>query len=191
MSLFADVGFQGICATIRSDTPDLSRTPVGNNTVSSIRLGAACPDQVEVVQWFKILGLADKCLNAEGDPLFLGNGTPVTLFACVAFPGFPNPLQAWYLPRTAAHQIRIAAGDGKCLDVTAANPQSGTPVELWDCNGGPNQSWIVSRDGTIRGLAGKCLDVAGGNPEDGTRIILWDCNGGPNQKWSLKEVPVR
>jgi hypothetical protein len=104
----------------------------------------------------------------------------------LAFPGSPNPTQTWHRPRTAAHQI--LADDGKCLDVVGGNPQSGTSIQLWPCNGGPNQSWTFAGDGTIRGLGGKCLDVANGDASDGTRIILWDCHGGANQKWSMQDV---
>ena len=31
--------------------------------------------------------------------------------------------------------------DGGCLDITGANYNNGTLVELWTCNGGANQQW--------------------------------------------------
>ena len=72
---------------------------------------------------------------------------------------------------------------GKCLDVAGGDPTSGTPIQLWDCNGFDPQKW--SYDGvTIRGLAGKCVDVQWSNSASGAPIQLWDCNGTDAQKWT-------
>ncbi|MDT0477891.1 family 16 glycosylhydrolase [Streptomyces sp. DSM 41014] len=73
---------------------------------------------------------------------------------------------------------------GKCVDVAAANPANGTPVQLYDCNGSSAQQWTVGADGTIRAL-GKCLDVTGNGTADGSTVQLWDCAGSPNQKWTV------
>jgi len=73
---------------------------------------------------------------------------------------------------------------GKCVDIPSGNTANGTPVQLWDCNGGANQTWTVGADGTVRGL-GKCLDITGGFTGNGTKIQLWDCHGGANQLWQV------
>ncbi|MFC4149827.1 ricin-type beta-trefoil lectin domain protein [Micromonospora mangrovi] len=72
---------------------------------------------------------------------------------------------------------------GKCLDVTDNNSADGTPVQIWSCFGGPNQTWTRAADGTLRAL-GKCLDVSGGGTADGTKVQLWTCNGTPAQQWT-------
>lgn len=72
---------------------------------------------------------------------------------------------------------------GKCLDVTGGSTANGTLPQLWTCFSGPNQTWTLSSDGTVRGL-GKCLDVTGNGTADGTAVQLWDCFGGPNQRWT-------
>jgi hypothetical protein len=72
---------------------------------------------------------------------------------------------------------------GKCLDVWGADATNGKAVILWDCHGGPNQSWSVGSDGTIRSL-GKCLDVTANGTSNGTLVEIWDCNGGGNQRWA-------
>ena len=74
---------------------------------------------------------------------------------------------------------------GKCLDVTGGNANAGTRVELWDCNGRPNQNWVFTVKGEIRGVGGKCLDVTGGGSADNTVVEIWPCTGGANQKWKF------
>ncbi|WP_353946941.1 family 16 glycosylhydrolase [Streptomyces sp. HUAS MG91] len=76
---------------------------------------------------------------------------------------------------------------GKCVDVAAANPANGTPVQLYDCNGTAAQQWTVGSDGTIRAL-GKCLDVNSGGTADGTPVQLYDCNGTAAQKWTVSSA---
>lgn len=38
----------------------------------------------------------------------------------------------------------LGVGSGKCLDATAPGTGNGTPLEIWTCNGGPNQTWSRS-----------------------------------------------
>jgi hypothetical protein len=32
---------------------------------------------------------------------------------------------------------------GRCLDATGPSSADGTPLQIWDCTGGTNQSWIL------------------------------------------------
>jgi hypothetical protein len=58
-------------------------------------------------------------------------------------------------------------------------------VQIWDCNGQPNQQWNVNADGTVVGVgSGKCLDATGNATANGTPLEIWSCNGQPNQKWN-------
>jgi chitinase len=79
---------------------------------------------------------------------------------------------------------QITGPAGKCVDVRAANPANGTPVQLYDCNGTNAQQWTAG-GGTIRAL-GKCLDVSGGGTANTTLIQLWDCNGTGAQTWRVQ-----
>jgi glucosylceramidase len=73
---------------------------------------------------------------------------------------------------------------GKCLDVTDGSTANGNLPQLWTCSGGPNQTWTVGADNTIRGL-GKCLDVVGNSTANGTAVHLWDCfDTVASQKWT-------
>lgn len=82
------------------------------------------------------------------------------------------------------------ADDYLCLDVVNGGTDSGTPVQIWGCNGTPAQQWHYNRrEGTIVNLgSGKCLDVSGANPASGTQVQIWDCNGTPAQQWSYDPV---
>jgi predicted alpha-1,2-mannosidase len=71
---------------------------------------------------------------------------------------------------------------GKCVDVAGAEPANGTKVQLWDCNGQPQQEWTLASDGSVRAV-GKCLDVANSGRENGTLVQAWDCNGTGAQQW--------
>jgi glucosylceramidase len=63
---------------------------------------------------------------------------------------------------------------GKCLDVTDGSTANGNQPQLWTCTAGPNQTWTLDSDGTVRAL-GKCLDVAGNSTANGATVHLWDC----------------
>jgi Ricin-type beta-trefoil lectin domain len=105
-----------------------------------------------------------------------------------------------YIPttRTVPHAIAVYAGKpenaikgigNKCLDVSGGNTASGTPIQIWDCNGTAAQKWSFT-DGVLRGIAGKCLDVSGSNTANGTKIQIWDCNGTAAQKWTFVKDSV-
>lgn len=84
-------------------------------------------------------------------------------------------------PVTASGQVQSGI-TGKCLDVSSGSSANGTAAEIWSCNGGTNQQWSATSDGTLRAL-GKCLDATGRGTANGTKIEIWDCNGGTNQQW--------
>ncbi|TXL87016.1 glycosyl hydrolase family protein [Streptomyces sp. IB2014 016-6] len=73
---------------------------------------------------------------------------------------------------------------GKCLDVAAANPANGTPVQLYDCNGSAAQQWSRGANDSLRAL-GKCLDVKDNSTANGAQLQLWDCAGTGNQRWAV------
>ncbi|GAA2577999.1 ricin-type beta-trefoil lectin domain protein [Winogradskya consettensis] len=78
----------------------------------------------------------------------------------------------------------ITSNLGTCLDVTDGSTANGNSPQMWSCTAGPNQSWTVGADGTVRAL-GKCLDVKDNATADGSAVQLWDCAGGANQRWTF------
>lgn len=105
-----------------------------------------------------------------------GYSLPAGAMATFTWPGTLDPGQPG---RTGA----ITGLGGQCLDVTNGSTTNGNLPQLWSCFSGPNQTWTLAADGTVRGL-GKCLDVTGNGTADGSTVQLWDCFGGPNQRWT-------
>jgi hypothetical protein len=78
----------------------------------------------------------------------------------------------------------IVAGDNtaKCVDDNAQSSADGTKIQMWDCNGGTNQQWTMSSDGTVR-VFGKCLNITNGGTANGALIELRTCSGAASQQW--------
>jgi hypothetical protein len=85
---------------------------------------------------------------------------------------------------TGATQI-VGVASGRCLDVTSASTSNGTQTELWDCNGGTNQSWTYAANKELVVYGNKCLDANNQGTSNGTAAIIWDCNGQANQQWNV------
>lgn len=80
----------------------------------------------------------------------------------------------------------IVGSGGGCMDVAQGSVESGTAIQLWECNGTAAQQWTLEADGSIQAF-GKCLDVRAGDTENGTKVHLWDCHGGANQQWIAQD----
>jgi hypothetical protein len=76
-------------------------------------------------------------------------------------------------------------GSNRCLDVPGHSTTNGTQTQIYDCNGGTNQSWTLTSAKELQVYGNKCLDVVGGATAPGTKVEIWDCNGGTNQQWNL------
>ncbi|KAA1397741.1 ricin-type beta-trefoil lectin domain protein [Aeromicrobium ginsengisoli] len=110
----------------------------------------SCADRdaaTDTVQIWSCNGLANQTwrLNADGtltsggacmqlSPGSLGNGALVGSAACS--PTAAN--QRW--SRFANGQLRNVAA-GRCLDLDSGNTTNGRQLIVWDCVGGPNQTW--------------------------------------------------
>jgi hypothetical protein len=71
---------------------------------------------------------------------------------------------------------------GLCLDDRYNSSTPGAVVQVWRCNGQPNQQWQVMSNGTIQ-HNGLCLDARGAGTASGTKVDLWTCTGNNNQLW--------
>ncbi len=87
---------------------------------------------------------------------------------------------------TSVTGTRVLQIEGKCMDVPNSATANGTPVNIWTCNGGSNQAWVLGADGTIRPSydTNLCLDLPNWQTGNGTKLDIWACNGGTNQKWT-------
>ena len=72
--------------------------------------------------------------------------------------------------------IRLNKG-GMCLHDAGNRAASGTPVNIWRCNGGDAEQWTVVKDDTVR-IHGMCLAVPGRDLAE-----LRRCSGSGAQHW--------
>ena len=110
----------------------------------------------------------------------------------------------------------IRASTGRCLDAHGPTAgQNGGRVQVWSCNGQPQQLWtalpngvlrngcnggpqqqwtfvapdILARESSIRTGAGLCLDVHA--PEvaiNGGHVQVWACNNQSQQRWTYNQT---
>ena len=95
----------------------------------------------------------------------------------------PPPVTATYSGTIRLYKM------GLCLDDRNNSSSNGAVVQVWQCNGLPNQQWQVMSDGTIR-HNGLCLDAAGYGTANGTKVQLWACTGNGNQQWDTKSFRI-
>ncbi len=62
-------------------------------------------------------------------------------------------------------RIPLELSQGLCLDVQSGGTASGTPVWIWECNGGSAQHWYYNRatGAIVNPASDKCLDVRWGD----------------------------
>lgn len=75
-------------------------------------------------------------------------------------------------------------GSGRCVDVPGFSTTAGTALDLWDCNGGGNQSWNWTADRQLTVYGDQCLAI-GGDQSPGSSAIIADCTGAADQAWQL------
>lgn len=77
--------------------------------------------------------------------------------------------------------------NGLCLDASKAGTNIGTPVGLYQCNGGQNQKFVLGRNGELwNPVSQLCLGMSDyGTTAGDTNLVLQICSGQPSQKWSL------
>lgn len=89
--------------------------------------------------------------------------------------------------------------NGQCLDISGGLVQSGTYLQMWECNGMPeNQGWGVDEDaGRIYHCADEdcqtmfCVDLPGADASLGNALWLWECiDGAEGQLWTWENGPA-
>jgi hypothetical protein len=81
-----------------------------------------------------------------------------------------------------------AVGAGKCLDDPNSATALGTQQQIWDCDGGANQTWTHTSSNQLTLTVGGttlCLDANNNQTAPGTAVQTWGCDGGANQQWQL------
>ncbi|WP_344441905.1 RICIN domain-containing protein, partial [Kitasatospora nipponensis] len=93
--------------------------------------------------------------------------------------------------------ITLDNAPGQCLDIVGGptTVTNGTKIDLWKCDGGKNQQWVVqfAPNGTTRFFnpnSSRCLDVPNASTDDRVQLQLWPCNGGPAQWFAPPSAPL-
>ena len=98
------------------------------------------------------------------------------------------PATATTTPGPGAKQLH-AVGAGKCLDVPNSTTTPGTQLQIYACNGRPNQAWTHTPSGQLTitlGGANRCMDAYDQATKPGTKVTIWPCNGQANQQWTVR-----
>ncbi|WP_344447810.1 ricin-type beta-trefoil lectin domain protein, partial [Kitasatospora nipponensis] len=116
----------------------------------------------------------------------LAKGTSNTLSFSNSFAWTPDfdAIEVRPLPGANGAQV-VGAQSNRCLDINNYTIINGTDAQLWDCNGGENQSWNNTSRKQLVVYGNKCLDAYNGGTANGTRVVIWDCNGQSNQQWNV------
>lgn len=127
--------------------------------------------------WIYPDGVHERTLDSENSLGFVGaarvwsgNGPP---------PPPPPP------PIDNGGSLIKGVASGRCLDGIGGGTDNGTGLQLWDCNGDPQQHWVYAQ-GQLKlyGNYDRCLDAdSNSGGANGTRIQIWECNSGQNQQW--------
>jgi hypothetical protein len=83
-----------------------------------------------------------------------------------------------------------AVGAGKCLDVNGVSTTPGTPLQIWDCNNGTNQTWTRAASGQLTVYSGSntmCLTAANNQTTNGTAAVIEPCGGTTSQQWHVND----
>ncbi|GAB2576053.1 ricin-type beta-trefoil lectin domain protein [Kribbella endophytica] len=91
------------------------------------------------------------------------------------------------LPPAPPGEVLRGVASGRCVDVPGFSTSNGTALDLWDCNGGGNQSWNLTAEQQLTVYGTKCLTIGGDGSSAGSPAVITDCTGAPNQAWQVKD----
>ncbi|KAJ3127145.1 hypothetical protein HK098_006690 [Nowakowskiella sp. JEL0407] len=61
-------------------------------------------------------------------------------------------------------------------------------LQMWECNGTPDQAFYYTNGQIISVQSGLCLDVPNNSPRQGAKVQLHDCNGTAAQQWVFRSI---
>ena len=91
------------------------------------------------------------------------------------------------LPAAPPGQSLIGQASQRCAEVPGFSTTPGTALDLWDCNGGGNQSWNLTADNQLQIYGNLCMQAGtdGVSAAPGSPVVLADCTGAATQQWSF------
>ena len=91
------------------------------------------------------------------------------------------------LPAAPPGQSLVGLASARCVDVPGFSTTPGTALDIWDCNGGGNQSWNLDPAGELTIYGDLCMQAGtdGATASAGQRVTIADCTGAPVQHWTV------
>jgi alpha-galactosidase len=86
---------------------------------------------------------------------------------------------------TGGGAVLRGTGSNRCLDVPGNSTTNGTQLDIWDCNGGSNQSWTLTSGKQLQVYGTKCLDASGGGTAAGTKVVISSCSTATEEQWNI------
>jgi hypothetical protein len=81
-------------------------------------------------------------------------------------------------------------GSSKCMDDAYDSKANYTKVQLYGCNKGTAQQWIVNTNGTIENANGACLDLSGAQFSNNSKLVMYTCNANAAEQWKLSSSTI-
>jgi hypothetical protein len=190
-----------VLLTVTGGTEAASSTYTGSSSFSGVVAGSTGVKTVDVsyTNTASTARTATLQVNGQGSTTvsFPPTGSsPGTVSVAVAlskgsankltFSGAPTLDSITVRPLPGANgTLAVGKQSGRCLDIYNNTIINGTQAELWDCNGGQNQSWNYTSRKELVVYGNKCLDAYNLGTTNGTKVVIWDCNGQANQQWNV------
>lgn len=132
----------------------------------------------------------------SGTPHWPGNYS-VFVYATDPVGGYGHTSFTWAV--VPAHgAIKSYTHTAHCVNDNKGSLASGTPVNLWGCNGTLAQQWATYPDKTLRRYGGpthintgKCVSIAGSKTANGSKVDLELCKSTWNQIWTYNSTSHR
>lgn len=91
------------------------------------------------------------------------------------------------LPAAPPGEVIQGVASNRCVDVPGFSTDAGTQLDLWDCNGGGNQSWNYDAGGRLTVYGSMCMQAgtSGASVQAGDPVIIAACGSSITQQWTL------
>jgi hypothetical protein len=89
-------------------------------------------------------------------------------------------------PAAPPGQPLVGAASGRCADVPGFSTTAGTQLDIWDCNGGGNQTWDYTSSDELSVYGDMCMQAGtGAAVAAGTAVAIESCTGAADQQWTV------
>jgi hypothetical protein len=88
-------------------------------------------------------------------------------------------------PAAPPGQPIASTASGRCVDVPGFSTTAGTQLDIWDCNGGGNQSWNPTSTHELSVYGDMCMQAGTSTVSAGAAVVIEGCTGSSAQQWTV------